>query len=50
MDWKQLRPRFDIQLHEEFSRDQVGKVIFAGGTTRPNLFARDGVAVFGTWI
>jgi hypothetical protein len=45
-----VRPRFDIQLHEEFSRDQVGKVIFAGGTTRPNLFARDGVAVFGTWI
>jgi hypothetical protein len=45
-----IKPRFDIQLHEEFSRDQVGKVIFAGGTTRPNLFARDGVAVFGTWI
>lgn len=45
-----IKPRFDIQLHEEFSRDQVGKVIFAGGTTRPNMFARDGVAVFGTWI
>ena len=45
-----VKPRFEMQLHEEFSRDQVGKVIFAGGTTRPNLFARDGVAVFGTWI
>lgn len=45
-----IKPKFDLQLHEEFSRDQVGKVIFAGGTTRPNLFARDGVAVFGTWI
>lgn len=45
-----VQPKFDMQLHEEFSRDQVGKVIFAGGTTRPNLFARDGVAVFGTWI
>lgn len=45
-----VRPRFELQLHEEFSRDQVGKVIFAGGQTRPSLFARDGVAVFGTWI
>lgn len=45
-----IKPKFDLQLHEEFSRDQVGKVIFAGGTTRPNMFARDGVAVFGTWI
>jgi hypothetical protein len=45
-----IRPRFDIQLHEEFSRDQVGKIIYAGGQTKPNIFARSGVAVFGTWI
>lgn len=45
-----IRPRFDIQLNEEFSRDQNGKIIFAGGQVRGNLFARNGVAVFGTWI
>lgn len=45
-----IRPRFDMQLNEEFSRDQNGKIIFAGGQVRGNLFARNGVAVFGTWI
>lgn len=45
-----IKPRFETQLNEEFSRDQNGKIIFAGGQTRGNLFARNGVAVFGTWI
>ena len=45
-----IRPRFEVQLNEEFSRDQNGKIIFAGGQVRGNLFARNGVAVFGTWI
>lgn len=45
-----IRPRFDMQLNEEFSRDQNGKIIYAGGQVRGNLFARNGVAVFGTWI
>lgn len=45
-----VKPRFEMQLNEEFSRDQNGKIIFAGGQTRGNLFARNGVAVFGTWI
>jgi hypothetical protein len=45
-----IKPRFDMQLNEEFSRDQNGKIIFAGGQVRGNLFARNGVAVFGTWI
>jgi len=45
-----IRPRFDMQLNEEFSRDQNGKIIYAGGRIRDNLFARNGVAVFGTWI
>jgi hypothetical protein len=45
-----IRPRFDVALNEEFSRDQNGKIIFAGGQVRGNLFARNGVAVFGTWI
>jgi hypothetical protein len=45
-----IRPRFDIQLNEEFSRDQNGKVLYAGGHMRDPMFARNGVAVFGTWI
>lgn len=45
-----IRPRFEMQLHEEFSRDQVGKVIYAGDRANGNMFARSGVAVFGTWI
>lgn len=45
-----IRPRFDVQLNEEFSRDQNGKVLYAGGHMRDPIFARNGVAVFGTWI
>jgi hypothetical protein len=41
---------FDAQMNEEFSRAQNGKIVFAGGQVRGNLFARNGVAVFGTWI
>jgi hypothetical protein len=45
-----IRPRFDVQLNEEYSRDTGGKVVYAGGQTRAEMFARSGVAVFGTWI
>ena len=45
-----IRPRFELQLNEDFSRDIPGKIIYAGGTTRANMFARSGTAVFGTWI
>jgi len=45
-----IRPRFDMQLNEEFSRDKNGKVLYAGGHMRDPMFARNGVAVFGTWI
>lgn len=45
-----VKPRFDIQLHEEFSRSNVGKVIYAGNTSRGDMYARAGVAVFGTFI
>jgi hypothetical protein len=45
-----IRPRFDQQLNEEFSRDRNGKVLYAGGHMRDPMFARNGVAVFGTWI
>jgi len=42
--------RFDIQVNEDFGRTQMGKVIYAGGHTRAEMFARNGTAVFGTWI
>jgi len=41
---------FLMELHEEFSRQKVSKVVYAGGQNRANMFARAGVAVFGTWI
>jgi hypothetical protein len=45
-----IRPRFEQQLHEEFGRTYSSKVIYAGGATRALQYARNGVAVFGTWI
>lgn len=45
-----IRPRFDTQLHEEFGRTYGAKVLYAGSATRPSQYARNGVAVFGTWI
>lgn len=45
-----IKPRFDIQLAEDFSRQNPGKLLFAGGDSRQVLFARSGVAIFGTWI
>lgn len=43
-------PQFRQQVDEEFSRDNPGKIYYAGGHTRAELFARNGTAVFGTWI
>lgn len=43
-------PQFRQQVDEEFSRMNPSKVYYAGGTTRAAQFARDGTAVFGTWI
>ena len=45
-----IKPRFDAQLNEDFSKQNPGKIIYAGGHTRAELFARSGTAVFGTWI
>jgi hypothetical protein len=45
-----VKPKFEMQLNEEFSRDAVGKVVYAGGQMRNPIYARNGVAVFGTWI
>lgn len=45
-----VRPRFEQQLNEEFSRDNPGKILYAGGSSRNAIYARSGKAVFGTWI
>lgn len=45
-----VKPRFVMQMDEEFSRSNVGKVIYAGNTSRGDMYARAGVAVFGTFI
>jgi hypothetical protein len=44
-----VQPRFVTQMNEDYSRQQVSKIIYAGGHTRAELFARAGTAVFGTW-
>jgi hypothetical protein len=43
-------PKFQQDLHEEYSRVAVGRVVYAGGFVRDDIFARSGTAVFGTWI
>lgn len=44
-----VQPRFITQMNEDYSRQQVSKIIYAGGHTRAEMFARAGTAVFGTW-
>lgn len=44
-----VQPRYVTQMNEDYSRTQVSKIIYAGGHTRAQLFARSGTAVFGTW-
>lgn len=44
-----IQPRFVVQMNEDYSRKQVSKIIYAGGHTRAEMFARAGTAVFGTW-
>jgi hypothetical protein len=43
-------PKFQQDLHEEYSRTAAGRVVYAGGFSRGEVFARSGTAVFGTWI
>lgn len=43
-------PRFDEQMNEEFSRANPSKILYAGGLQRNLIFARDGIATFGTFI
>lgn len=45
-----VQPKFLMQLNEEFGRTYAGKVLYADGQDRAAMFARNGVAVFGTWI
>jgi hypothetical protein len=45
-----VQPLFATQMHEEFGRTYAGKTIYAGGHARAQMFARNGTAVFGTWI
>ena len=45
-----IQPRYEKAVDDDFSREAVGKTLYAGGFTNNALFARSGVAVFGTWI
>jgi len=42
--------KFDMQLNEEFGRTYAGKILYAGPQDRAAMFARNCVAVFGTWF
>jgi hypothetical protein len=44
-----IQPRFLAKLDEDYSKKQHSKILYAGGHTRAELFARNGTAVFGTW-
>jgi hypothetical protein len=45
-----IKPQFEAQLHDEYGRTKGGKVVYAGGFSRPTQFARSGIAAFGAWI
>jgi hypothetical protein len=45
-----IQKRYEIQLNEDFSRQQNGQVIYAGYQPRSELYARGGTAIFGVWI
>jgi hypothetical protein len=45
-----VQPLFLQQLHDEYGRTKAGKVVYAGGFSRPTQFARSGIAAFGSWI
>jgi hypothetical protein len=42
--------RYATQLNEDFSRQNPGKILYTGGLQRNLVFARDGIATFGTFI
>lgn len=45
-----IQPRYQVQLNEDFSRMNPGKILYTGGLQRNLIFARDGIATFGTFI
>jgi hypothetical protein len=45
-----VQPRYEVQLNEDFSRMNPGKILYTGGLQRNLIFARDGIATFGTFI
>jgi len=42
-------PKFDVQLNEDYSRMNPQKILLAGTTAQDTMYARDGVATFGTF-
>lgn len=42
--------RYDTQLNEDYSRQNPGKIMYAGGLPNRIAYARDGVVTFGTFI
>jgi hypothetical protein len=45
-----VAPRFEVQMNEDFSKLNPGKILYTGGLQRNLVFARDGIATFGTFI
>lgn len=45
-----VSPRYLDQLHDEYSKDIPGKILYAGGSMGPIISARSGEVVFGNWI
>lgn len=45
-----IQKRYEIQLNEDYSRQQNGQIINVGFARRNDMFARNGTAVFGVWI
>lgn len=43
-------PKYDVQLNEDYSRMNPQKVVYAGGFPQTTLYAREGIATFGTFI
>ena len=43
-------PKFEVQVNEDYSRSNPGKILYTGGLQRNLVFARDGIATFGTFI
>ena len=42
-----IKPRYQLQLNEDFSKDNPGKYIYAGGQVSNNIFAYNGIVSFG---